>query len=92
MKNAAGTRYMATFFRDSNQQEIDLIIETGGKTIPIEIKSSHTITSSFFNRGRWFVQQHNDEQKPYVIYGGDHAQKRATGTMLSWKDTYALLK
>lgn len=36
------------FYRDSNNNEVDLIIEDGPQYIPIEIKSAQTINGSFF--------------------------------------------
>ncbi|MFH1644006.1 MAG: ATP-binding protein [bacterium] len=84
--NAQGLQYTLTFFRDSNKNEIDLIIESGGKTIPVEIKSSETMNSSFFDTVSWFQKQINGDKKPIVIYGGEQNQKRSAGSVLSWKD------
>ena len=36
------------YFRDSNHNEIDLILDYGSKVIPIEIKSGQTINTEFF--------------------------------------------
>lgn len=75
-----------TFFRDSNKNEIDLIIELGNKTIPVEIKASETMNSSFFDTINWFRQQtHNDEQA-VVIYGGNQSSNRTQGRTISWKE------
>lgn len=82
---ALGIRPPMTFFRDSNQREIDLIIEWGGNTVPLEIKSSQTISSSFFDTLVWFQEQIDQKTKPSVIYGGDKDQKRSKGSVISWQ-------
>lgn len=89
--NAAGSRYTLTFFRDTNQKEIDLIIEVAGKTIPIEIKASQTVASSFFDTVVWFQETINSDVSPCVVYGGNQAQTRSAGRVISWKNTSVLV-
>ena len=84
--NALQQRTIFTYYRDTNQNEIDLIVEFKGKTIPIEIKGSETIHSDFFNVGKWFRSLTKSE-KPIIIYGGDTMQKRTNGLVLPWMDT-----
>jgi predicted AAA+ superfamily ATPase len=84
--NAQGLHYALTFFRDSNKNEIDLIIEMQGKTIPVEIKSSTTMNSNFFDTITWFTKKTQSKQAPIVVYGGDQTQKRTQGHVVSWKD------
>ena len=36
------------FWRDSNENEIDVIADLGGKSMPIEIKSGQTLNRDFF--------------------------------------------
>lgn len=81
---AQGLRYALTFFRDTNQKEIDLIIEVAGKTIPVEIKASETMNSSFFDTMKWFLETTKSKQDPIVVYGGQAPQKRSQGKVLSW--------
>lgn len=82
--NAQNIRPMLSFYRDSNQKEIDLIIETKGKTIPIEIKASETVNSHFFDTTTWFVEQLKTDERPIVIYGGDQIQTRTQGKLFPW--------
>lgn len=84
--NARGHHYTLTFYRDSNKNEIDLIIEFAGKTIPIEIKSSQTMNSKFFQTLAWFVEQTKTDQSPIVIYEGEQAQQRSQGMVLPWNE------
>jgi Predicted ATPase (AAA+ superfamily) len=78
--------YNLSFFRDSNKYEIDLIIELDGKTIPVEIKASETMNSSFFDNLAWFQKTIHNNQDAAVVYGGDQTQKRTRGKVISWKD------
>jgi predicted AAA+ superfamily ATPase len=82
--NAHGLRYTLSFFRDSNKNEIDLIIEVDGKTIPVEIKSSETVSSKFFDTMTWFQEETHNESEPIVIYCGDQVQKRSYGRAIPW--------
>lgn len=90
--NIRGIRYSITFFRDSNKNEIDLIIESRGKTIPIEIKASETVNSNFFDTILWFKKQTNCEQEPIIIYGGKQTQKWTQGKVVSWRDLEMVAK
>lgn len=80
-----------TFFRDTNNNEVDLIVESQGKTTPIEIKASETMDSAFFNTLTWFQEQTNNDQKPIVIYGGNQAQTRTKGRVIPWNCSGELL-
>lgn len=80
-----------SFFRDSNQNEVDLLIELYGKTIPVEIKASQTMNNAFFKTVNWLKDQINAEGS-VVAYGGDHNQDRAQGKVVSWRDLDFLLK
>lgn len=66
-----------SFYRDSNANEVDLIYEVSGKPLPIEIKSSKTISDEYFKGLRHFakeISQSND--KGILIYAGDTEQRR----------------
>lgn len=82
--NAQGMHNTLTFFRDINQKEIDLIIESGDKIIPIEIKASETIQNKFFETLTWFQEQTGNTATPLVIYGGDQMQKRTNSAVVPW--------
>ena len=89
---AHNINFNLTFFRDSNQNEIDLIIETGGEIIPVEIKASETAQASFFNTINWFKQVTNSSALATVIYGGDSNQTRSSGLFLAWQNLDQLIK
>jgi|GEM_PF-1905762 uncharacterized protein len=84
--NSQSLRYMLTFYRDTNNNEIDLIIEAGGKIIPVEIKASETMSGDYFNTITWFRGKAKCEQDGVVVYGGNQNQKRLQGRVISWRD------
>lgn len=59
------------YYRDSLQHEIDIIYKKGHELIPIEIKSSQTIDTSFLKGLKYFQQITNHRsKKSYLIYSG----------------------
>ena len=89
--NAEGVHHNLTFYRDTNQNEVDLIIEAAGKVIPIEIKASETIQHSFFETALWF-QKETKSEKPVIIYGGDQTGEGTDASTLSWHNLDQLVK
>lgn len=89
--NNNGIRPNISFLRDSNQNEIDLIIELGSTIMPLEIKSSQTMSSSFFETLMWF-QEKVKSNDPVVVYGGDSNQTRTKGKVISWRNLDVLIK
>ena len=90
--HAQGQRPMLTFFRDTNKNEVDLIIEANGKIIPIEIKAAETMNSRSFATLTWLQEQMKNEQNGIVIYGGDKTQKWSQGKAVSWKNLEGICK
>ncbi len=56
------------FYRDSNQNEVDLLFIRKGKVTPIEIKAAMTYNENLL-RGVKYLQKSNPE-KGYLIYAG----------------------
>jgi len=83
----AGFQPNAYFWRDSNKQEIDLLIEHDGKTTLIEIKSSQTFQQRFFSTLDKVggLMQAAPENR-YVIYAGDMHLSKERGTLVPWQD------
>jgi len=90
--HAQGLRPTFTFMRDSNQNEIDLIIELGGTITPVEIKASETMNDHFFETPSWFIKETKSDATPIVVYGGERVQKRSQGSVIPWTQVEALLK
>ena len=74
------------YFNASGNMEVDLVLEQGGRLIPIEMKASQTITTSFFKNLEKFSQLAKvPPQDRYLIYGGGEVQRRSAGHVISWR-------
>jgi predicted AAA+ superfamily ATPase len=72
------------FWRDQGH-EIDCLIESAGSVIPIEIKSSRSVSSDFFDGLRFWSQLvDSDPQKGVLVYGGENSYQRKFGKVVSW--------
>ena len=76
--NLQGNRENIYFYRDSNQKEVDLIIENSLTQIPIEIKSSSTYAQDFSKGIKyWNSLPHQKQQKNWVIiYTGNNFEMK----------------
>ncbi len=87
MKNLAkkGLPPNIYYWRDKTGHEIDIIIDDAGALYPVEIKSSKTVTSQFFeNMIYWNKLANNDGG--LIIYAGDTGQHRSNGIKVkSWR-------
>lgn len=76
------------YFRDSHQNEIDLIYKQADLLFPIEIKSSETFNRSFMQRLDYFKKLAGDRcPKGYVVYAGDKEQSIQNTRLLNFKDS-----
>lgn len=81
------------FWRDHTGNEIDCLIDQGIIQIPIEIKSSMTISTKFFDGlAFWHKLTGTDPSQGYVIYAGQETQKRTTGTVVDWQSISTVCK
>jgi len=79
------SRSSVFFFRDSNRNEVDLIMPSDGCLWAVEIKSGQTIVPDFFKGLRYFSQLNTEEPvKKCVVYGGDQSQNRSAGQVVPW--------
>ncbi|MFN2310901.1 MAG: ATP-binding protein [Spirochaetia bacterium] len=82
----------AYFFRDSSGNEVDMILDRGTHLVPVEIKSSATITGEFF-RGLQTYQELSGAttDKTYLVYSGENSMPRKHGQVLGWRQIAELL-
>lgn len=81
------------FWRDKSGHEIDCLIQKVNDLIPVEIKSSLTITSDFFDGLRyWQDITKNIYPKGYIVYGGSRDYERSEGRIVSWKNMEEIFK
>ncbi len=87
--NAGERPHHVYFWRDQTGNEIDCIIHKKNKLVPVEIKASKTIVNDFFKGLYYFStlsKAHAKTAPGYVIYAGSKNQKRAQGTVVSWRN------
>lgn len=86
-------RLPATYYwRDKTGHEVDCILEIGPRTIPIEIKSSRSVSSDFFEGIHyWNALAEKDSKDSYLVYTGDQEQTRSHGNVVSWKNVGSIL-
>lgn len=72
----AGKPHNLFFWRDNIGNEIDLLIKTGNKLLPVEIKSGKTVTNEYF-KGILFWNKITQTEGGYVIYSGEMSQNRS---------------
>ncbi len=75
------------FFRDNNQQEVDLIYKKGRKLFPIEIKAAMTWRSEFLRGIEYFNRTVPESGKGTVIYSGEMQADLETASVLHFKRT-----
>lgn len=71
-----GQRPQIYYWRDSNQNEIDLLIQEGMHLKAVEIKSGKTINTDFF-KGLKYFKKIAPEAQSILVYGGNESQKRS---------------
>lgn len=82
-----------SFYRDSNANEVDLIYEIAGKPVPIEIKSSRTISDEYFKGLRHFTKEiSHSMDKGILVYAGDTEQRRTEFTVTNHRQLSDVLK
>lgn len=75
------------YFRDSNGNEVDLLVEQPGFIYAIECKSSQTIQPAFFKGLEYFSGISHINTKGICFYGGNEDQTFKNFSVLSWKST-----
>ncbi|NIA30959.1 MAG: DUF4143 domain-containing protein [Actinobacteria bacterium] len=80
------------FWRDNTGHEIDCIIESGLHITAVEIKSSTTINTAFFN-GLHYWQKLTDcsTDQLALVYGGIENQQWSKGRVFGWKNVPQIL-
>ena len=80
-----------SFFRDSNGNEVDLVVPSSKGLAAIEIKSAQTVVPDFFKGLDYFEKIAGKAlAKKYVVYGGTDEQNRTAGQVLSYKNCHKI--
>ena len=73
------------FWRDSNGNEVDLLIETATGLLPVEIKSGQTLNRDFFTGlERWSALAGKRACRPTLVYGGTDQRMHKGIEVLGW--------
>lgn len=82
-----GERPSFYFWRDSTGHEVDLLSDEGIVHRAMEIKSGQTMQPSFFDGLNFYTTLPHETEtvRPYLVYGGDQAQLRTKGEVLTWQ-------
>lgn len=75
------------FYRDSHQNEVDIVFKSGSLLIPIEVKSAQTFNLSFLNGLNYFAKLFPDRVRSgYVVYDGQIEQKVRQFDILNFRN------
>lgn len=75
------------YWRDSNGNEIDIIIEKQRSLIPVEIKSAETWHSKFLKGILWGRRHLENITKGFVVYSGDKEFQTNDTEVVNFKNT-----
>ena len=82
-----GEKPAYSFWRDSNGNEVDLLIERGTQLIPVEIKSGRTLThEAFTGLQKWRTLAGNKAGAPALIYAGDESYQHKGTSVMGWRE------
>ena len=74
------------FWRDSQGNEVDLLVYEGDAVTAYEIKSGATFSTDFFKGlTRWAALSATPEDRLHVVYGGESSLKTSKGSLLAWR-------
>lgn len=80
------------FYRDSNKNEIDFLIENNNSLDVIEVKSGQTFSNSFLKPlGFWKRNFPEIKSDSYLVYGGNLSQKYKDINIVSWRGLSIIL-
>ena len=79
------------FYRDSQQNELDIIIQSGHELIPVEIKSAQTFNKHALKNLRYF-QTLVGQRMPcgFLIYDGEKEQDIHSLSLLNYRHTHKI--
>lgn len=79
------------FWRDKSGHEIDCIYETAQQLLPIEIKSSKSLSTDHFKSLTYF-QKLSQQQNGILCYAGDIEAKQNNISVVNWKQLVKTLQ
>jgi predicted AAA+ superfamily ATPase len=86
-----GRRANLHFYRDSNGNEVDLVLNYGPDLFPVEIKAGMTVNRDFFKGLEAFSRVFDTPLGSALIYGGEERQRRRSAEVCPVSNLHALL-
>jgi predicted AAA+ superfamily ATPase len=80
------------FWRDSQDHEVDILIDQGNSIVPVEVKSGQTITSDYFSGLQYWQTLSGQTTRGWIIYAGNQSQKRQHVDVIGWKQLQELIQ
>ena len=74
------------FWQDKSKLEVDLLIQSGERYTPVEIKSGQTVNPDFFRGLNQWSHLSGYTGSKYVVYGGEETQNRQGIQVASWRE------
>lgn len=75
------------FWRDNVGLEVDVLLETGGRLKPLEIKSGRTLADDWFRSlGKWSELAGQSATPGVLVYGGIAPWKRGGVEVVPWRN------
>jgi len=83
----AGERPGMYFWRDSNGNEVDALVEKDTRLMPVEIKSGATVARDFFvGLEKWLALAGDLGIDPLLVYGGGFSYRQKGVRVVAWRD------
>jgi predicted AAA+ superfamily ATPase len=74
------------FWRDSNGVEVDILIDKGGRIVPVEIKSGKTVARDFFTGlEKWMALAGDMAIEPTLVYSGEENYRHKGIRIMGWQ-------
>ena len=86
-----GQRSNLHFYRDSNGNEVDLLLNFGPDLFPLEIKAGQTVNADYFKGLKAFADLFSLPLGAGLIYAGEERQQRRDAKVRSFRAMHELL-
>jgi uncharacterized protein len=86
-----GRRSNLHFYRDSNGNEVDLLLNYGAELFPVEIKAGMTVNKDYFKGIRAIAKVFDLPLGAGLIYGGEERQQRQDTDVRPARECHLLL-
>lgn len=78
------------YFRDNVGNEVDVVMDFGAHTVPVEVKSGQTVSDESFKGLRYYSALDKSTETPSLIYGGDKSYVREDIHVHGWMDIHRI--